>query len=263
MNPRRNGRVIECVAVDLNTQRDFCDQTGAYPVANIPQLIPAVRRVVAWTRRHHVPVISSVESHRLWEVPSTHRALCCIDGTAGQRKVEFTLFPNRVWVEVDNTLAVPTDLFKSCQQVIFPKRTDDLLANPKADRFLTHLVTEEFIVFGNGVECAVKALSLGLLARNRRVTIVIDACGYWDQSLADLALRQIVAKGAKLVTSDELIARTAAGNGDAASVNGHNGNGKNGTNGRNGTTPHANGSDETSNGNGRRPRSNGSELPLE
>jgi len=208
MIARRNGRTFECVVVDLDTQRDFCDPQGAYPVANLPGLIPAIRRVIAWTKRNHAPVVSSLESHRLWELPSDGRSLLfCIDGTAGQRKLACTVFASRARVEMDNTLAVPIDLFGQYQQVIFRKRTDDLLANPKADRFLTQLPAQEFVVFGNGLESSVKALTLGLLAREKRVTIVFDACGYWDRSTAELALRQVSAKGAAVVSVSELLAR--------------------------------------------------------
>lgn len=208
MMTRRNGRSLECVAVDLNTQVDFCEPNGAYPVANLLELIPAIRRVIAWVKRNHAPIVSSIESHRLWELPAPSRPyLFCVDGTIGQRKIQFTVFPKKTRVEMDNTLSVPTDLFCRFQQVMFRKRTDDLLANPKADRFLTQLPVEEYVVFGNGLECSVKALALGLLARNKKVTIVTDACGFWDRATADLALRQIAAKGAFLVTVDELAAR--------------------------------------------------------
>ncbi len=208
MLARRDGRAFECVVVDLNTQRDFCEPGGACPVTNLPVLVPALRRVIAWAKRNETPIISSVQSHRLWEVPADgQRGLCCLDGTHGQRKLDFTLFPTRECVDVDNTLAVPPDLFRDCQQVIFRKRTDDLLTNPKADRFLSHLAADEFIVFGNGIECSVKALTLALLTRGKPVTVIVDASGYWDVSTADLALRQIAAKGARLITLDELALR--------------------------------------------------------
>ncbi|MEK6674204.1 MAG: isochorismatase family protein [Planctomycetota bacterium] len=238
-----NGNYSDCVLIDLNTQIDFCKAEGAYPVANRDELVPALRRVIAWVKRNRIPVVSSVESHRLWEVSnSSLPALYCIDGTPGQRKVDFTLFPNRVWIEVDNTLTVPTDLFRECQQVIFRKRTDDLLANPKADRFLTHLTAVEFVLFGNCVESAVKYLTLGLLARNRRVTVVLDACGHWDPAAADLAVRQISAKGANLITVAELVERrqislnrystkskpNGSHNGNGSEHHDSNGNGSNG-----------------------------------
>lgn len=207
MIARRENRGLECVVVDLNTQRDFCESGGAHPVSNLDTLLPALRRVVAWAKRNHAPVISSLDSHRQWEVTGDGYPAHCIDGSLGQRKLDFTVFPCRIRVEADNTLAVPNDLFRYYQQVIFPKRTDDLLANPKADRLLTQLCAHEFVLFGTGVENAVKALALGLIARGKAVTIISDACGYWSGALAELALRQLVAKGASVISVEELLHR--------------------------------------------------------
>ncbi len=208
MGARYNGRVYECVLVDLNTQRDLCAADGACPVTNHLELILALRRVIAWTKRNYAPIISSIESHRRWELSDfTSPGVCCVDGTEGQRKIDFTILPQCARIEADNTLAVPLDLFGRYQQVIFRKRSDDLLENPKADRFLTQLPVREFIVFGNGLEGAVKSLVLSLLAREKRATVLCDACGYWNKATAELALRQIAAKGAGIMTVDELLAR--------------------------------------------------------
>ncbi len=59
-------------------------------------------------------------------------------------------------------------------------------------------------MFGNCVECSVKLLTLGLLAREKTVAVVADACGYRNEGSAELALRQIAAKGARIITVDEL-----------------------------------------------------------
>jgi nicotinamidase-related amidase len=203
----KKGREFECVLVDVNTQHDFCDPCGAFPVANIPELIPALRRVVAWAKRNHLPLVSSLESHRPLELSDSGTPIHCVDGSCGQRKLSFTLFPARTNIEVDNTFAVPFDLFQRWQQVIFRKRSDDLLLNPKADRLLTQLPVREYLVFGTGLEGSVKAIALALMARGKRVGVVVDACGYWSRGTADLALRQLTAKGAQLVTTAELAVR--------------------------------------------------------
>lgn len=236
MNEHRNGRVCDCLVIDVNTQFDFCDLDGALPVANLESVIPAMRRVVAWVKRNYAPVVSSIESHRPYELSESGNPICCVDGSGGQRKVDFSLFPLRATIEVDNTLGMPIDLFKHFQQIIFRKRSCDLLANPKADRLLSYLPVNELLIFGSGMETSIKALVLALRARAKAVTVVIDACGYWDRSAADLALRQMVAKGANAVTSRELLLRrlegryrrrsrwAAAANGgshEVASDNGH------------------------------------------
>jgi nicotinamidase-related amidase len=207
MCARSNSRAYECVLVDVNTQIDFCDDTGASPVRNIPDLIPALRRIVAWAKRNSVPVVSSLESHRPLELSDSGTPICCVDGSSGQRKLDFTVFPARTNIEVDNTFAVPCDLFKKYQQAIFQKRSSDLLLNPKADRLLTQLPVREYLLFGAGLEGSVKSIALALMARSKPVAIVVDACGYWDASMAELALRQLSAKGARVVRVDEILQR--------------------------------------------------------
>ncbi len=239
MTARRHGRVFECVVVDLNTQHDYCDSDGAHPVRNIEELIPALRHMIAWAKRNRTPVISSLESHRAFETQDSSRFVCCLDGTEGQRKIDFTVFRLCVRVEADNTLSCPLDLFKRHQQIIFRKRGDDLLGNPKADRFFTQLPAKEYVLFGVGIEGPIKALALGLLARRKRVSVVIDACGYWNQGVADLSSRQMAAKGAQIITISELLRRKLDrrwrpwGRYTARSIsdNGRNGNGRRG-NGR-------------------------------
>lgn len=208
MKGRKNGRShYECVIVDLNTQFDFCDCNGIQPVNNSHELHRAMRHMVAWSKRNQVPIISSIESHRKCDFTEYAHTVYCLDGSTGQQKIDFTILDNHASVEVDNTLCCPVELFQRYQQVIFRQRSDDLLANPKADRFFTQMPTDEFIVFGVSLEGAVKALALGLLARNKKVIIVPDACGYWNPVAADLSVRQLIAKGASITSVDELLTR--------------------------------------------------------
>ncbi len=72
---------------------------------------------------------------------------------------------------------------------------------------MTQLPTEEFLLFGNTLECSIKALTLALLTRHKKVIVVVDACGYWNKACADLALRQMAAKGGFFTTVDQLRTR--------------------------------------------------------
>ena len=203
----RWSKVQPCVLVDVNTQRDFLDPDGACPVVNHGALIAAIRRMVAWVKRNQVPVISAVDSHRPGEVRVAAMPLHCIDGSRGQEKIDCTLLGSYVKVESDSTLSIPTDLFRWRQQVIFRKRSADFFVNPKADRFLSQLRAGEYIVYGLSLERSVKAIALGLLARNNKVSVVSEACGYWSRAEAELTVRQMAAKGVDIITVDELLSR--------------------------------------------------------
>jgi len=193
------------VVVDICTQRDFLQPGAILQVANLQPLLANLKSFFAWVRASGLPVFSAVESHRPSE-PAVGFPLHCIDGTPGQGKLDFTLLNPHCLVEADNSLALPPDLLKKYRQLIFRKRARDVLSNPKADRFLTQLEADEFIIAGVGLERAIRGLALGLLVRHKTVTVVWDACGFWSHADADLTLRQLAAKNIRLATTEEITA---------------------------------------------------------
>lgn len=205
---RRKGTNWSRVVIDICTQRDFLDQGAILGVADREGLISRLRAVMEWATEGQLAVVSIIEAHRPTE-PIHDAPLHCIDDTPGQKKLDFTLLEPRILIETDNYLSLPPDLHEQYRQLIFRKRTRDILGNPKADRFLTQLQADEVIIIGVGLERAIKALALGLLARHHRVTVITDACGQWSQADADLAVRQLGAKGITLLTTAELTATPA------------------------------------------------------
>jgi nicotinamidase-related amidase len=193
------------VLVDVCTQHDYLDPQAILQVANQETLLANLKGVFHWVREWDVAVVSLVESHRPSE-PANGFPLHCIDGTRGQEKLPFTIVRPSVVVENDNYLSLPPDLKKKHRQLIFRKRNRDILSNPKADRFLTTHLADEFIIVGVGLERSIRSLALGLLSRHKPVTVVSDACGYWSGGDGDLALLQLGAKGIRLVTTAELVA---------------------------------------------------------
>jgi nicotinamidase-related amidase len=192
------------ILIDICTQRDFLDPGGILQVVNREPLLGRLREVFRFSRSAGLPIVSFVESHRPSE-PLNGFPLHCIDGTRGQEKLPFSvLAPSKV-VETDNYLSLPPDLMDNHRQIIFRKRTRDVLSNPKADRFLTHATADAFILFGVGLERAIKSLALGLLARFKPVTVITDACGYWSSADADLSVRQLAAKGVRLMTVEQFV----------------------------------------------------------
>ncbi len=201
---RTRRRSHDWVLIDMNTQCDFLLPKGALPVANRADALPNIRRVMNWGRVGGTPIMSSLECHRPGESLNGFPAHC-VDRTNGQKKLPFTLMPRRIVLHGDNTLDLPHDPFRRYQQIIFTKRNGDFLSNPKADRLVNSISVRCFVVFGVLVEHCVKLAVLGLLARRRQVVVVRDACGHWCASGAELAFRQMFAKGAIVVTTEELI----------------------------------------------------------
>lgn len=203
LGPRRKSK-SERVLVDVSTQRDFLVSNAPMRVTNLSQVVPNIRALMGWARAQQLSVISCIQAYRPGD-DLNGRPRHCVDDTTGQKKMPFTLLRKRTMVEVDNSYSVPVDLMSSNHQIIFRKRTENLLSNPKADRLVNELHPDRFIIFGVGLETWIRILALGMLVRRKPVTVVSDACGFWDPVAADLALRQLDAKGVQIVTTDELI----------------------------------------------------------
>lgn len=193
----------EEVFVDLCTQVDYLDPAGAAPVQNARLILPTVKHLMAFARLRKVPTLSCVDARRPADAKGAHQSSCIV-GTPGQRKVSCTLLPDRVAVDGDNCLCVSLDLLQEHRQAIFCKEHRDPFTNPKFDRMLTEMPSGRFVVFGVSLEETVRLIALGLLLRHRQVTVVRDACGYWDQETGEMSLRQLAAKGCELVTTQEL-----------------------------------------------------------
>lgn len=185
--------------LDIDTQYDLVDQ----PSQNISVILANSRRLIAWARVRKIPVISTALSRQRPEnnVFPPGAPTDCIDGTPGQKKIRFTLLPRHIVFPAENRLDLPAELLSEFQQIIFEKRSKDPFAEPRIDRLITELRTDAFVVFGMGIETAVKATVLGLLSRKKKVLLVRDAVNGCPTRQADLALRQMEAKGAKLVNT--------------------------------------------------------------
>ena len=198
--------IYECVVVDVNTQRDFLTSDGILPVKSQKEVLERARMLMDWAKSYRLPVISPVDVHRPRGSETIRSPLFnCIEGTAGQQKIPFTLLPKRLVLEHDSGMSLPDNLLDNYLQIVIHKKTNDVFTNPKADRLFSRLQAKRFLIFGVGTERAIKHLGLGLLSRGKNPIIVVDACGTWDDEAAELAIRQLEAKGAILLKTDDVL----------------------------------------------------------
>ncbi len=192
------------VWVDVCTQRDYLNPDGARPTANAGAVLQNVKHLMAFARWAKIPTISCVDARR----PDAVRGVAhphCVLGTPGQQKITFSVLPDHVTIESDNLVCVSLEILQQHQQAILIKQHRDPFTNPKLDRLLTEMPTQRFTVFGVALEASIRLLVLGLLLRHRRVILVHDASGFWSASEADMALRQLAAKGCDIRSTQEVI----------------------------------------------------------
>jgi nicotinamidase-related amidase len=157
---------------------------------------------MAWARSNNISIISIAEVY-----PDTNSKLgagYCIDGTEGQKKIRYTLLSDRISFPADGSTDLPRDVLRRYRQIILHKRSVDPFKEPRIDRLLSEVRANEFLLIGASTEGAVMEAALGLLQRDKRVTVVVDAVGSHNQKEARLAIRKMEAKGAKLIETKRL-----------------------------------------------------------
>jgi nicotinamidase-related amidase len=190
------------ILIDIDTQKDYLLVDGKDCIRNHRRVLSHIRRVMAWARRNQIPIISLAEIYS--DKDGNGHPHSCIDGTEGQKKINYTLVNNRVTYGADGSTDLPRDLLRRYHQVILHKRCVDPFDEPRIDRLLSELKASEFILVGASLEGAVKATALGLLQRGKNVTIVIDATGLHNTDEAKLAIRKMETKGARLIETKRL-----------------------------------------------------------
>ena len=188
------------ILIDVDTQRDLFVADGKACIRNHRRVLANIRRVMAWTRRDRIRVISTAQVH----LPDGHQGDFCIAGTDGICKIPYTLRDRHVTFESGDSTDLPRELLKDFDQIILCKRTDDPFDEPRAERILTEVKASELIVIGGPAETAVLHTVLGLLLRGKQVTVITDALGSHEKGAAEIAIRKMQAKGAKLVDSKTL-----------------------------------------------------------
>lgn len=198
----RNRR--KAVLVDVNTQRDFLLASGKACIRNHRRVLSHIRRVMAWARSKGIPVVSTCEVHPNNNLPVADTVNHCLDETDGQKKVSYTLLSNRVSFPADGNTDLPRDMLRQYRQIILHQRCVDPFDEPRIDRLLSDVRASEFVLIGATTEGAIQAAALGLLQRSKKVIVVVDAVGSYNNKEAKMALRKMQAKGAKLVETKAL-----------------------------------------------------------
>lgn len=188
------------ILIDVDTQHDFCDPTGALYVKGAEKLGDTFRSLSA--RAKDIPIIASVDSHAYdaWEFEKFPPH--CLKGTPGWLKVPGTL-PDRARF-IPN---VKVDAIPDAHAYILEKEVYSLFANPNAPAVLKHVIGDrkaQFVVFGVATDYCVKAAVLGLLEWGE-VLLVKDAIAAVVPADGEKAIAECVERGAKLVTSAEAL----------------------------------------------------------
>jgi nicotinamidase/pyrazinamidase len=190
------------VFLDVDTQRDFMLPSGRLYVPHAEEIIPNLAKLMLWARDHRIPVISSADTHAPDDPEFAQWPPHCVAGTPGQRRIAQTLFPDAIVLENrPGAFQAPQEWVG---QLIVEKPVYDFTTNVNFDAILASLGQPRFVVFGVATEYCVLADVLALRKRKLHVALVQDAIKPISEEGGQKALEEMVAAGARLVTTAEV-----------------------------------------------------------
>jgi nicotinamidase/pyrazinamidase len=194
---------------EVDVQADFMLPGGKLYVPGAEKLLPNIRKLTDAARRGEVFLVSHGDFHPANDPEFKQFAPHCLKGTAGADLVPEALTKNFVCVENDVHANLPGDLLKY-QQIILEKQTLDIFETRHVNELVERLGNAaEFVVFGVVTEYCVSYAVKGLLKRKRRVTVVRDAIATLAPEAGNKTLAELQHLGARLVTTDEILAALA------------------------------------------------------
>jgi len=194
---------------EVDVQADFMLPGGKLYVPGAEKLLPNIRKLTDAARRGEVFLVSHGCFHPENDPEFKQFPPHCVKGTAGAEFVPEALAKNFVRVENDVKAKLPEDLSKY-QQIILEKQTLDVFQSRHADELVEDLGNSaEFVVFGVVTEYCVSLAVKGLLKRKRRVAVVRDAIETLAPESGEKTLAELRSLGARVVTTDEVLAQLA------------------------------------------------------
>jgi nicotinamidase/pyrazinamidase len=189
------------VFVDIDTQRDFLEPTGALFIPGSEVLLDNLGRLTRYASEQGVPVIATACAHQRDDEELRVFPPHCLVGTPGQERIEATARPESVILSPDAHLTSEPPLHLTIQ-----KRQYDIFSHPAADRIFELYSKENptFVVYGVATDFCVKAAASGLLDRGYRVAVVVDAIRAIETAREPEILTEFANRGALLTLTGNI-----------------------------------------------------------
>jgi len=194
------------VFVDIDTQRDFLEPTGALFITGAEAIIANLGRLTQFALGHQIPILATACSHTAGDPELERFRAHCVSGGTGERRVPATAVTGSVVLGIAERLTgeIPPHL-------TVQKREIDLFSRPDAAELIGRYnqARPTFVVYGVATDYCVSAAVTGLLNAGCRVAIVADAIRAIDAAAEPAVLTELVKQGAVL-TITEVVCRPPA-----------------------------------------------------
>lgn len=187
------------VFVDIDTQRDFLEESGALYVPGSRSIVANLERLSRFAADRSIPVVATACCHRADDPELARFPPHCMAGTDGQRRIGATDCPDSVVLGTDDRLAGPLP-----RHLTLHKSEFDVFSRSDAAGLIARYDEGKpmFVVYGVATDYCVKAAVEGLLARGCRVAVVVDAVRAIDPEAEAVLFDGWARRGALLVMTD-------------------------------------------------------------
>jgi nicotinamidase/pyrazinamidase len=184
------------VFVDIDTQRDFLEPSGALFVPGSLEIISNLARLSSFAKEHQIPVLATACAHTLGDPELETFPPHCMIGTWGQERIDATVRPESI--RFDDQAELPPTV---PSHLTLLKHQYDLFTHPKADALINlyQKLRPLFVVYGIATDYCVGAAVEGLLARGCRLALVVDAIRAIDPAAEVDLLTSFARRGVLLV----------------------------------------------------------------
>jgi nicotinamidase/pyrazinamidase len=199
------------VFVDIDTQRDFLEESGALYVPGSRWIRPHLQALSRVAAGRGIPVLATACSHRHGDRELTQFHPHCMAGTEGQRRIRETDAPESLVLETGDRLAGPLP-----PHLTLNKQEFDVFSRPDAGELIARYnePRSTFVVYGVATDYCVRAAVEGLLARGCRIAVVVDAVRAIDPDAEARLFTEWARRGTLLVRTEVVLRDLGAGDAD-------------------------------------------------
>jgi len=194
----------KAVLIDVDTQYDFMKRDGALYVPEAEDIIPRVADLLEYAAGCRIRVISTMDTHAKDDPEFARFPPHCVKGTPGWRKIEESFLDERIQLPVDWKPPLPKNIL-DYPQIIIEKPTFDAFSNPAMEALIEKLNRPECMVFGVATDYCVKLACLGLLKRQCKVNLIINATRPVLERTGRETIEELKAKGVEFITTAEVM----------------------------------------------------------
>lgn len=189
------------VFVDIDTQRDFLEESGALYVSGSRSIVANLERLSRFAADRGIRIVATACCHSPEDPELAQFPPHCMEGTEGQRRVAATEYRDSVVLAAGDRLEGPLP-----RHLTLEKQAFDIFSRPDAAGLFARYDEGKptFVVYGVATDYCVRAAVEGLLARGCRVAVVVDAVRAIDPDAEAKILGGWAWRGVLLVMTDEV-----------------------------------------------------------